>query len=346
MPVVLQTANIVSGATAPATGSPSISDIPVTISAGSNLALFVLIQFNGSNFAVQWQAPTFNGVALTFIGAQTALANNFTAAYVMVNPPVGTYNLRISNSAYTGAVFPYAAFPCSGVDQTTPYGTPAFYSTGSSASPRSTAVTTAAGGIAIAGHGVYVSSGSSGLAVTAPQTLVGAIQNSGSQRQYAISYLADATSMGYSWTSGNNQNHQYIVPINPAPSLPDLSGSMTLAGITAGGGMVSVASSLTGTVDLAGITAAGGMGAPPGVITSPVLKNNTGTILASVTGIVANVYNPTTGALVVRKTGLTSSAGGVVTITDMLLVQGTTYAYELDLSATSQGRRLPVGTAV
>lgn len=346
MAVVLQTDNIRSGTATLATGTPSIVDVPVPISAGSNLALFVLIQFSGTSFPVQWQPPTFNGVALTLIGAQTAVANTFTAAYVMVNPPVGTYNLRISYSVYTGALHPWAAFPCSGVDQTTPYGTLSFYSSGSSASPRSSSVTVAPGGIAIAGHGVYFTTGSSGLAVTSPQILVGSISGIGPNRNYAISYLADATSMGYSWTSGNNQNHQYIVPINPAPSLPDLSGSMTLAGITAGGGMVSVASSLTGTVDLAGITAAGGMGAPPGVITSPVLKNNTGTILASVTGIVANVYNPTTGALVVRKTGLTSSAGGVVTITDMLLVQGTTYAYELDLSATSQGRRLPVGTAV
>lgn len=344
MPVVLQT--VVSGKLTPATGSPSIVDSPVTISAGSNLALFVLIQFSGSSFAAQWQAPTFNGVALTYIGAQTGVANTFTAAYVMVNPPVGTYNLRLSYSAYTGNAHPYAAFPCSGVDQTTPYGAVVSYSTGSSASPRSSSVTVAPGGIAIAGHAVFFSSGSSGIAVTSPQTLVGSVQYTGTQREYAISYLANATSMGYSWTSGANQNHQYIVPINPAPSLPDLSGPAVLANVTAGGGMVSVASSLTGTVDLAGITAAGGMGAPPGVITSPVLKNNTGTILASVTGIVANVYNPTTGALVVRKTGLTSSAGGVVTITDMLLVQGTTYAYELDLSATSQGRRLPVGTAV
>lgn len=49
--------------------------------------------------------------------------------------------------------------------------------------------------------------------------------------------------------------------------------------------------------------------------------------------------------LVVRKTGLSSDGSGIVTITDALLVPGTSYVYEIDLSAASLGRRLPVGVA-
>jgi hypothetical protein len=124
-----------------------------------------------------------------------------------------------------------------------------------------------------------------------------------------------------------------------------LSGSATLGDITASGTLSVSTSALSGSATLDDITAAGTLAQASGTITSPVLKNNTGTILASVTGIVANVYNPTTGALVVRKTGLSSSAGGIVTITDVLITAGVTYAYELDLSATSQGRRLPTGVA-
>lgn len=128
--------------------------------------------------------------------------------------------------------------------------------------------------------------------------------------------------------------------------LADLSGEAILSGITADGGMATAPlSSLSGEAILSGITAEGGMGLAPGVITTPVLKNNTGTILASVSGIVANIYHPTTGALVVRKTGLSSNGSGIVTISDVLLSAGTTYAYELDLSASSQGRRLPTGVA-
>ncbi|MCB2031830.1 MAG: hypothetical protein KDH18_25840 [Rhodoferax sp.] len=126
----------------------------------------------------------------------------------------------------------------------------------------------------------------------------------------------------------------------------DLSGTATLAGITASGSMAPQPdSSLSGTAALGGITASGDLGVAPGVITTPVLKNNTGTVLASVSNVVANVYNATTGALVVRKTGLSSDGSGVVVITDAALMPGTAYAYEIDLSAASLGRRLPLGTA-
>lgn len=79
----------------------------------------------------------------------------------------------------------------------------------------------------------------------------------------------------------------------------------------------------------------------PGFLT-PVLKNNAGTVLAGEAGIVCNVYNASTGALVVRKTGLTSSAAGIVSVTDAAMAAGTTYAYEIVLSAA---RRLPVAAA-
>jgi hypothetical protein len=97
---------------------------------------------------------------------------------------------------------------------------------------------------------------------------------------------------------------------------------------------------LTGTSSL---TAGSASGVSTGTITTPVLKNNTGTVLANETGVTVNVYHLTTGALVVQKTGLTSSSLGVVTVSDVLIVPGTTYAYEVKL--TSNGRRLPVSVA-
>lgn len=79
----------------------------------------------------------------------------------------------------------------------------------------------------------------------------------------------------------------------------------------------------------------------PGFLT-PVLKNNAGTVLASETGVICNVYNATTGALVVHKTGLTSDAAGIVSVTDAAMAAGTTYSYEIVLTGA---RRLPVATA-
>lgn len=76
---------------------------------------------------------------------------------------------------------------------------------------------------------------------------------------------------------------------------------------------------------------------------TPPLKNNTGTLLANETGVIVNVYNSSTGALVAHKTGLTSDASGIVLVKDLGMVLGTTYAYEVVL--TSNGRRLPTAQA-
>lgn len=55
------------------------------------------------------------------------------------------------------------------------------------------------------------------------------------------------------------------------------------------------------------------------------LASNANVPWASTSGITVDVYNPSTGALVVRKTGLTSSAGADVVVSDAALAIGTTY---------------------
>ena len=83
----------------------------------------------------------------------------------------------------------------------------------------------------------------------------------------------------------------------------------------------------------------------PGVgsFSTPPLKNNTGTLLANVAGWTVNVYNVSTGALVVQKTGLSTNASGVLTVSDAAISSATTYAYE-PVHAT-YGRRLPTAVA-
>lgn len=61
------------------------------------------------------------------------------------------------------------------------------------------------------------------------------------------------------------------------------------------------------------------------VITSSAFKNNTGTVLASLTNVTAWVHNPTTGALVVKLTGQTTNGSGVLTLNDAAIVSATTY---------------------
>lgn len=112
------------------------------------------------------------------------------------------------------------------------------------------------------------------------------------------------------------------------------SASVQVSGVTMAAGWTEVAESMAISATAAAAT---------GSITTPVMKNNTGAILANEAGVIVNIYNATTGALVVRKTGQTSNASGVVVVTDALLVAGTSYAYEVVLA--TNGRRLPVTAA-
>ena len=78
-------------------------------------------------------------------------------------------------------------------------------------------------------------------------------------------------------------------------------------------------------------------------ITTEVLKNNTGTVLASTSGIIANVYDLSTGALVVRKTGLTSDGSGVVTFSDVSLSNGTEYLVTITIATADGVARITAG---
>lgn len=62
-----------------------------------------------------------------------------------------------------------------------------------------------------------------------------------------------------------------------------------------------------------------------GTFTSDVLKDNAGTVLASLALTHITLYDATSGALIVRKTGLSTNGSGVVSFTDAAVVAGTTY---------------------
>lgn len=78
--------------------------------------------------------------------------------------------------------------------------------------------------------------------------------------------------------------------------------------------------------------------ASPPTITITDLKDlTTGTLRANETGITAIINNVTTGALVVKLTGLTSTAGGDMSISDAALVASTQYRVTIILSDGSEG---------
>ena len=115
--------------------------------------------------------------------------------------------------------------------------------------------------------------------------------------------------------------------------------------VWAGAAAVSPVAQLGVTLDSLIFSGAGDPGTPlvAGTIYTPPLHNSNGGLLASRTGVSVNVYHPTTGALIIKLTGLTTNSLGVATFSSTLMPPGTTVAYEV--VTASEGRRLPTGTA-
>ena len=74
-----------------------------------------------------------------------------------------------------------------------------------------------------------------------------------------------------------------------------------------------------------------------GTLTLPVLKNNTGTVLANETGATVHVYAVSTGNKVVTKTSQTTNGSGVMTVTDALIVAATQYRVVVVLGSGAEG---------
>lgn len=73
------------------------------------------------------------------------------------------------------------------------------------------------------------------------------------------------------------------------------------------------------------------------IINTLPLKNNTGTLLANETGVTVDIYNPTTGALVLHETGETTNASGICSIQDDALSAATEYRVVVKLDDDSEG---------
>lgn len=137
----------------------------------------------------------------------------------------------------------------------------------------------------------------------------------------------------YNWTAGD-----LVTP--PA----DASGNVTADSGSVGGGASSGASDASGNATADSGTVGGSAGVAPGTITSEPLYDNAGNLKASVSLNYAAVYHPTTGALVVRKTGLSTNGAGVYSFSDAAIVQGIDYRHDWE---TADGTRcMPQKAAV
>ena len=98
--------------------------------------------------------------------------------------------------------------------------------------------------------------------------------------------------------------------------------------------------SASGSVAAVSLTAATGSASGTtsgaGTITLGPLKNNTGTVLASLTGITVHVYQ-TSGALVVTKTGQTTNGSGTLVVSDAAIAAATEYRCVIVLGTGAEG---------
>lgn len=163
-----------------------------------------------------------------------------------------------------------------------------------------------------------------------------------------ISHVSYVSSSSGASASGSIDSVDLIAPTGSASSSGNASasGSVDSVDLIAATGTATGtgAGSATGSVDSVDLTAITGFGSSAISFQTPPLKNNTGTVLASISGWTVNVYNQSTGALVVQVTGLSTDSLGRLTVTDAALTSSTTYAYE-PVNST-YGRRLPTAAAV
>ncbi|MEO7494713.1 MAG: hypothetical protein ABIT83_17505 [Massilia sp.] len=168
----------------------------------------------------QLTGPTVNGTAVGVVQAGTTpagLANRSIRAWYVLNPTVGTYDIQWNYSTTSenggGAM---AVCLGAGVSGTAPT-VAAYSSTGSGASPLSTAIAVPAGGIAFAA--AYADTAQP--VPNGTQTEIGTTENG-----HCFSYKADATAMAVTFT-GAPQIAQLVIAVKPAAAADTTAPTLT-----------------------------------------------------------------------------------------------------------------------
>lgn len=183
-----------------ATYDPSLT-LSVVVSSGSNLLLFVAVNQRGGT-ANDPTGITYGGTALTMVSSSSVKAGgnpSWGSFWTLIAPTVGTANLVVTTPS-GGAKLVVVATTYTGVDQTTPVGTPAT-TTGSGASQSAT-VSSATGEVVI---GALIHADGSTIAVTdgGSQTRRALVDtgSGGGDCDIEVSEKAGASSTVVSWTT-------------------------------------------------------------------------------------------------------------------------------------------------
>ncbi len=235
--------------TNPAPGSESWSHTAT----GSNLLLLVAVALNSTSDLVT--GVTYNGVALTRLAMAVASGGTRRVyLYALVAPVAGTHTVVVSYSS-TPNHFAAAAVTYSGVDQTTPRGTPVT-NTGTGFTP--TLSVASASGELVVDAVTYANQGNPTLSVGAGQTervnTKDATVNAATP--IGMSEEAGAASVTMSWSLTNSVDWAIIgVALKPATTAVALAAA--IGGVGSLSGAMSVARPLTAAVSGAGALSGG-----------------------------------------------------------------------------------------
>lgn len=345
-------------------GAASLT-ISHTVGSGSDRALVVWATCINSTDFLAAATVTYGGVSMgsPVVTPAAGASNNYIYCWVLKNPTSGTANIVITPSA--GAYIKAVCSSWDTVDQTTPVAATNKANTGFAGSPYTNSIS-GTGHMAI--DFLCLRNASKALTPDGTQTRIGS-QVAGTLSSSSGSYKAGATTM--SWTQpdpGTAPVAWGAIALAGAAGGTDATGTGAIAAVTltAPTGTASGSGNATGTGPIAAVTltaptgsastsgagnatgdiAAVTLTAPTGTATGGTsgagtvalgpLKNNTGTVLASETGITVHVY-ATTGALVVTKTGQTSNGSGVCTVVDAAMSPSTAYRCVIVLGSGAEG---------
>jgi hypothetical protein len=141
----------------------------------------------------------------------------------------------------------------------------------------------------------------------------------------AVATNGDTASMSGGGSSATGSGSVAAITL----TAPDGTASGTGSGAATGSGSVAAVSLTAPTGSASGTSASGTLNIGP-------LKNNTGTVLASESGITVHVYQ-TSGVLVVTKTSQSTNGSGMLTVTDAALTPGTTYRFVIVMASGAEG---------
>lgn len=339
-PITTTSATVAAAATTTgaAVGPFSSMSVPHTTGTGTNRLMLVAVNYEDDGTAgIAINSVTYNGVALTQVTSRNSDQEVCSQVWRLVNPPSGTFNVVVNGTGIaSGDAMHVGVSTFTGVNQTTPLGTPAT-AIGTSTTANVT-VAAAAGDLVF---GTLSLDDSRTAASNAGQTdlwngFSGAVNSDGVRS--IGSTKAGAASVSFNWTNNIDAWAAIAVPIKPAVT----SGSLTFTQtpVLAENLVIPAGAVLGGNVYYT--VSSGTMPASPAITAS--LRYGSTTIATS------NSTTASGGLLTFGFPALSSAvtvpSGQAISLVITTAVNGVTFAVQYDSIAFKSRISIPTSTVI